>query len=75
MSVRALIFLALLLAIMVGLDLFRTLRTGRARARSATITRAHQPERYWRYVYASCALLALCGSALVWMLVASKSFE
>jgi hypothetical protein len=75
MSVRHLIFLVLLVIVLVGLDLFRTLRTGRARARSSTITRQHQPERYWRYVYASCAMLVLCAVALVWMLFWPGAFS
>ena len=74
MSVRHLIFLVLLVSVLVGLDLFRTLRTGRARARGATVTRQHQPDRYWRYVYASCALLAGCAVALAWMLTRPGAF-
>jgi ABC-type Fe3+ transport system permease subunit len=68
MSIRHLIFLVLLVIVLVGLDLYRTLSTGRARGRNGTITRKGQPDRYRRYVYASCALLALCAVALVWML-------
>ena len=74
MSVRALIVLDLLLALMVGLDLVRTLRTGRARGRGGTITRQHRPEKFWRYVYASWAMLGVCAVALVWMLVSPESF-
>jgi hypothetical protein len=74
MSVRQLIFLVLLVIVLVGLDLYRTLRTGRAGARSATITRAHQPEKFRRYVYASCALLIMCAVALVWMLFSPGAF-
>jgi hypothetical protein len=73
MTVNKLILLVLLLSALVGADLFRTLRTGRARARSTTITRQRQPEKYWRYVYASCALLVLCAAALAWMIVSPGS--
>jgi hypothetical protein len=75
MGIKHLIVLVLLVSVLVGLDLFRTLRTGRARARGTIVTRLHQPKRYWRYVYASCALLAGCAVALAWMLTRPETFS
>lgn len=49
--------LLLLVAAYAGFDLIRTLRTGRARTRITTVTRKHQPVRYWRYVYSGFAVL------------------
>jgi len=74
MSVHVLIVLDLLLALMVGLDLVQTLRTGRAHGRGGIITRKGRPQKFWRYVYASCAVLTLCGVALVWILLSPESF-
>jgi hypothetical protein len=59
----------LLIALLIGVDLVRTLQTGRARGRTGTMTKARQPERYWRYVYTSCGFLALCAAALLWVLI------
>jgi hypothetical protein len=66
--------LILLLSAFVGADLVRTLRTGRARGRGGTITRQKRPEKYWRYVYASCAMLVLCAATLLWVMVSPESF-
>ncbi len=54
------------MAAYAGFDLIRTLRTGRARARRGTVTRKHQPECYWRYVYAGFAVLLFFVAAFVW---------
>jgi hypothetical protein len=48
------------LAIFVAADLMWTLHTGRARGRFGTITRKSRPARFWRYVCADYAMLALC---------------
>jgi hypothetical protein len=74
MTVWHFVVLIALLSVLVGLDLARTLRTGRARGRASNITLQGQPERYWRYVYASCAILALCAVALLWMIVSPGTF-
>ena len=74
MTVWHFVVLDALLSVLVGLDLAQTLRTGRARGRASNITRQGQPERYWRYVYASCAVLVLCAVALLWMIVSPGSF-
>jgi hypothetical protein len=58
--------LLLLVAAYAGFDLIRTLRTGRARTRMITVTRKHQPARYWRYVYAGFAVLLFFVAAFVW---------
>jgi H+/Cl- antiporter ClcA len=64
-----------LLAVFVSADLVRTLQTGRARGRTGTMTKAKQPERYWRYVYASSGLLVLCAAALLWVMISPETFE
>lgn len=47
-------------------DLRRVLLSGRARTwPGGTVTRAHQPQRYWRYVYQSWFFLALCAAAFL----------
>ena len=61
------------LACFVGLDLARTLRTGRARGRGGTITRAKRPQRFWRYVYASWVVLAACAGLFLWILIAPET--
>jgi hypothetical protein len=66
--------LALVLAALVGGDLVRTLRTGRAHGKFGTITRAKQPARFWRYVYGDYALLVLCAVMLLWSLISPASF-
>jgi hypothetical protein len=66
--------LALVLAALVGGDLARTLRTGRAHGKFGTITRAHQPQRFWRYVYGDYAVLVLCAVMLLWALISPASF-
>ena len=71
---QLIILLGLLLIVVVGADLVRTLRTGRARGRTGTITREKRPERYWRYVYVSAAFLMLCFAALMWVLISPESF-
>jgi hypothetical protein len=58
--------LFLLVTALAAFDLFRTLRTGRARGRwSGTITREGQPKRFWRYVYSGCAVLVFFLAAFV----------
>jgi hypothetical protein len=60
-SGRMLNLLLLLVAAYAGFDLIRTLRTGRARTRITTVTRKHQPARYWRYVLGHCRARIFCG--------------
>jgi hypothetical protein len=56
------LFLDVGLAAWTAFDLRRALVTGRARSRSGTVTREHQPGPYWRHVYSNKAVLAyLCG--------------
>ena len=66
---KYLLFLDLAVAILVSWDLARTLKTGRARGKFGTITRAHQPARFWRYVYSSYALLAFLAASFLWVLI------
>ena len=70
---NVLLLMDIALAAMVGTDLIRTLRTGRARGRGGTITRQRRPEKYWRYVYASYAVLAACAGVFLWILIAPQS--
>ena len=59
---RSLLFLGLIG--IVGFDLYRTLKTGRARGRISTITRDKRPDAFRRYVIGDWALLAFGVSAL-----------
>ena len=61
------------LAALVGADLRKTLRTGRARGRFGTITREKRPEKFWRYVYASYVLLAACAGVFLWIVIAPQT--
>jgi hypothetical protein len=55
-------------------DLFRTLRSGRARTwMNGVATRERQPGRFWRYVYGGWAVLVFFAGALVWWLVWPES--
>ena len=65
------ILLALALGVFVSIDLARTLRTGRARGRYGTITRAKRLEALWRY----WAVLALCIAGVIWMRILPGSFH
>ena len=69
-----LLVVSLLLA-WVSFDLVRTLRTGRAHTRISTATRAHQPARFWRYVYADYVVLASCLAILLWAILWPGSFR
>lgn len=57
----------------VGLDLLRTLRTGRAWGKGGTITRERRPERFRRYVYGDWAVLGLCAIGFLWALISPES--
>ena len=70
---QILMLMDMALAAFVGADLLRTLRTGRARGKGGTITRAKRPKKYWRYVYASYAMLAACAGVFLWILIAPQS--
>jgi len=61
------------LAALVGIDLIRALRSGRARGRGGTITREGRPKKFRRYIYADWALLAACAGVLVWILIAPET--
>ena len=71
---QAALVLAIGLGALVGADLARTLRTGRARGKDGTITRDGQPRRFWRYVYGDYAVLGLCAVILVWVLMSPTTF-
>ena len=58
------LFLDAVLAAWTAFDLRRALVTGRARSRTGTVTRAHQPGRYWRY-RAGLLYRPLCGRDLM----------
>jgi len=74
-SPQAALVLALGLGGLVGADLVRTLRTGRAHGKDGIITRAGQPRRFWRYVYGDYFVLALSALLLLWMLISPRAFD
>jgi len=64
------ILLTVALAALTVLDLAITFRTGRARDMWGNVsTEANRPDRYWRHVYRSCALLILCVAFVLWELI------
>ena len=67
------VVVVLSLAALVAADLVRTLKTGRARGRGGIITRKGRPQKYWRYVYASYVMLAVCAGLLLWVLIAPET--
>jgi hypothetical protein len=72
---KYLLFLDLAGAIVAGWDLFRTLKTGREEGKDGTITRAHQPARFRRDVYSSCALLAFLAASFLRVLISPASLR
>jgi hypothetical protein len=60
-------FLILAVAGLQTFALIQALRTGRVRSRFGTVTRAHQPERFRRYVISAYVVLALCAGTFVWV--------
>ena len=69
LDLKYLLILDLAVAAIVGWDLNRTLKTGRARGKDGTITRAHQPVRFRRYVYSSCVVLVFLAASFLWVLI------
>lgn len=58
--------MVVVLAAWTAFDLWRTLRTRRARTwMNGTATREHQPQRYWRYVYQAWAAVILSVAAFL----------
>jgi hypothetical protein len=74
-QMRGIILPALVLAAIVGVNVAMTLRTGRARGKTGTITRAKQPQRFWCYVYSSYAVLAFCAGVILWALIWPETFQ
>ena len=70
---QLLLLIDISLALFVGADLARALRTGRARGRGGFITRKGRPQKFWRHVYASYAVLAFCAALFLWILIAPES--
>jgi hypothetical protein len=69
------VFLALALAALVVIDLFKTLRAGRARSMwTGTITREIEPQKFRRYVYGSYAVLMVCAGLVLWALIWPETF-
>ena len=67
------VVIVLALAALVAVDIVRTLKTGRARGRGGIVTRKGRPQKYWRYVYASYVMLAICAGLLLWALIAPET--
>ena len=69
------VFLALALAALVVIDLFKTLRTGRARSMwTGTFTREIEPQRFRRHVYGSYAVLMFCAGLVLWAFIWPETF-
>lgn len=73
---HVIILLVITVALIQGIDLATTLRTGRAHGRwHGTMTREKQPRRFWRYVYSAWAVLILCAAVTVWALISPESLN
>ena len=60
----------------VALDLRRVLTSGRARVwLGGTVTREHQPRRYWRYVYSDWGMLAFCVAVFLAVMLRPDFFR
>jgi hypothetical protein len=70
---HVIVLVALALAAMVGFDLVRTLRSGRAHGKFGIITRK-QPGRFQRYVYADWIVLAFSLALILWALIWPETF-
>ena len=67
---KHIIFLDLFVTAMVVWDIARMLRSGRASIwLGGTVTRQHQPARYWRRIYSSYVALAFLAATLLWATV------
>jgi len=65
-----------LLAAYGGFDLYRTLKNGRASTwMDGTATRAHQPAKFWRYVYQGSAVVALFIAGFIWIMLLPDWFR
>ncbi|HEY1503117.1 MAG TPA: hypothetical protein VGF92_02390 [Stellaceae bacterium] len=58
------------LALVLSLDVSIGLVTGRVRGKDGGITRARQPQRFWRYIAGDAVLLVGCFGCVVWGLIA-----
>jgi len=73
---RQILFLDIFVTVLVVYDLARVLKTGQARSWLAvTVTRQHQPARYWRYVYSSYFVLAFLAATFLWATVWPDSLK
>jgi hypothetical protein len=67
MQRAAIIFLALALAALVGVDLIKAIGRGRVRTLwGGSFSHRGQPGRFRRYVAANCIVLAFCTALIVW---------
>ena len=70
-----LILIALALAVFVGFDLIRTIRTGRGLpSRIGTTVTRKQPQRFRRYLYGDWIVLAFCVALILWALIRPETF-
>jgi hypothetical protein len=69
-GVHRILLSAIGLVVFTAFDLRRALTSGRAQVWPAGfVTREHQPQRFWRHVYAGWALLILCAGVFVAILL------
>ena len=73
---QIIILVALVLAVYVGFDLVRTIRTGRGLPNriTTTVTRK-QPARFRRYLYADGIALAFFLALILWALIRPETFD
>ena len=69
------ILLSLVLAVYLGFDLARMMRSGVAHGKFGNFTRNGQPRRFQRYLHGHQILLALCVIAILWAIFSPETFE
>jgi hypothetical protein len=57
------------LSLILGVDMAMGFITGRVRGKDGDITRAKQPQRFWRYIAGDAVLLTGCFGCVIWGLV------
>jgi hypothetical protein len=63
-------------AALILFNVISALRTGRALSMwTGAFTRTGQPRRFWRFIYANCAILLLYVGLILWALIWPETFR
>jgi hypothetical protein len=64
-----LLFAAVSLGVFISFDVTTAIRTGRARGKFGTITRARRPDAFRRYIIGDVIVLAFCLGVTIWLAI------